>query len=181
VSTSNGANYGNYVSFGIRGELVSYTGHIVIFRYKSSKTIIIQVPNEGYLNYKLTGWEINNTDEIIVNISNILNNKIDYTSNILFENPNNKIEISKVEMALLLDVQILNTSNHVLKTSNFLNNKINTTFDLLNNKINQAYNFICIAEEVQNNLAFNLTNFVNEKTNNIKIAQLKPPILPSNT
>ena len=31
---------------------------IVIIRYYNKKPIIIQIPNEGFLNYKLTGWEV---------------------------------------------------------------------------------------------------------------------------
>ena len=61
-----------------------------------------KIPNEGYLNYKLTGWEISDivgdTSNLIQYTSYILNHHIIETSNIL--------------------------NDHIIDTSNILNDKI---------------------------------------------------------
>ena len=80
-SGGGGAAPGSSVSAAVSGG--NGGSGIVIIRYKYTKPIIIQVPNEGYLNYKTTGWEISN----IVGDTNLLihdtSNYIKDTSNVI--------------------------------------------------------------------------------------------------
>lgn len=144
ISTENGINYSFYINNNITGISTSYVNSVVIVKYKYTKNIIEIVPNIGYLNYKITGWEINDIEEIIINNSNFLNNKI-------------------------------NT------TSNFLNNKINTNSNLFDQRIRLNLQVLNVLVDSQNELVFSINNLVNERTNNILISQLQPPIFPSST
>jgi len=70
----------------ITGQYITYNTPQVIIRYKYTP-IITQIPNEGYLNYTLDGWEISdivgdtnlliqNTSNYITNTSNVISTRI---------------------------------------------------------------------------------------------------------
>jgi len=95
----------------ITGQNITYSTPQVIIRYKYTKPIIIQVSNEGYLNYKTTGWEVS---DIVGDTSNLIqdtSNYINSTNNILSTFTNEQLE---------------HTSNYVISTSNILESDINT-------------------------------------------------------
>jgi hypothetical protein len=88
TTTTNSTPYNSGFLSGITGQGITYNTAQVIIKYKYTKPIIIQVPNEGYLNYKLTGWEVSdivgdtnnliqNTSNYILDTSNIITTRID--------------------------------------------------------------------------------------------------------
>jgi len=117
ISTSTGSNYSFYINNNITGSSISYLSPQVIVRYKFTKNIIEIVPNIGYLNYKITGWEINNIEEIIINNSNFLNNKINTNSN-LFDQ---RIRLNLQVLNVLVDSQ----NELVFSINNLVNERTN--------------------------------------------------------
>jgi len=78
----NSTDYNSGFLSAIIGQDITYNTPIVIVRYKTKKQVFTQVPNVGgYLNYKLTGWEVSDiagdTSNFIINTSNIITTRID--------------------------------------------------------------------------------------------------------
>jgi len=139
---------------------------IVIIRYKYTKPIIIQIPNEGYLNYKLTGWEISD----IVGDTNIL---IQDTSNYVTNTSNDiSTKITNLPKPDLTPYRLVNDSYTKLEadtkdtnTSNVISTRITnlpqpdlTIFRLVNDSYTKT--------EVDSNI-LNTSNVISTRINNL--------------
>jgi DNA polymerase III psi subunit len=107
---------------------------VVIIRYYNKKPIIIQVPKEGYLNYKLSVWEVSD----IVGDTNILiqdtSNYILNTSNAISTRITNLPQPDLTPFRLISDsytkneveTKDTNNSNYTLNSSNNISLRLST-------------------------------------------------------
>ena len=123
TTTTNSTAYDSGIVSAITGANITYNAPVVIVRYIYATPIITtntNVPFVGYLNYKLTGWEVNDivgdTNNLIQDTNNLIqdtNNLIQDTSNFIIDTSNIiTTRIDNINSATIANVFPLFYDNH---------------------------------------------------------------------